>query len=126
MLFRSLDAFHPGWLAAALVIHLAMSLAFGVALGLLLPRFRPIPSTLAWGGLLMPLLWTAVSFGLMGVVNPLLQRRVDWPWFVASQFVFGIVTAIVVERSERVYIPPAGQGPETLSQVAFGSAGGGS
>jgi hypothetical protein len=121
-----LDAFHPGWLAAALAIHVAMSLAFGAILGLMMPRLRPIPSTLAWGGLLMPLLWTAVSFGLMGVVNPLLQSRVDWPWFVASQFVFGIVTAIVVERSERVYIPPAGQGPERLDQVAFGSAGGGS
>jgi hypothetical protein len=121
-----LDAFHPGWLAAALVIHLAMSLAFGATLGLLLPRFRPIPSTLAWGGLLMPLLWTAVSFGLMGVVNPLLQSRVDWPWFVASQFVFGVVTAIVVERSERIYIPPAGQGPNPLGRAAFGSAGGGS
>ena len=116
-----LDAFHPGWLAAALAIHLAMSLAFGVTLGLLLPRFRPIPSTLAWGGLLMPLLWTAVSFGLMGVVNPLLQSRVDWPWFVASQFVFGVVAAIVVLRSELVYIAPAGRGPENVAEFVAGS-----
>ena len=60
----------------------------------------------------MPLLWTAMSYGLMGVVNPVLQERVDWPWFVVSQFVFGIVAAIVVVRSEEVYIPPAGTGPE--------------
>ncbi len=116
-----LDAFHPGWLAIAVAIHVAMSLGFGAVFGLVLPRLRPIPSTLAWGALLMPLLWTAVSFGLMGVVNPLLQARVNWPWFIASQFVFGIATAIVVERSERVYIPPAGQGEKAAGPVGGGS-----
>jgi hypothetical protein len=119
-----LSAFHPDWLAIALTIHVAMSLGFGAILGLLMPRFRPIPSSLAWGGLLIPLLWTSVSFGLMGVVNPLLRGRVSWPWFIASQFVFGVVTAIVVERSERVYIPPAGRGPDSLTAFAVGSAGG--
>ena len=38
----------------------------------------------------MPLLWTAASYSLMGVVNPLLQARVNWPWFIVSQFVFGL------------------------------------
>jgi uncharacterized membrane protein YagU involved in acid resistance len=119
-----LHAFHPGWLAIAVSLHLAISLGFGALFGLLIPRFRSIPSTLAWGGLLMPLLWTSVSFGLMGVVNPLLQERVSWPWFIASQFAFGIATAIVVERSERIYIPPAGQGPDSLGTFAVGSGGG--
>jgi uncharacterized membrane protein YagU involved in acid resistance len=119
-----LHAFHPGWLAIAVSLHLGISLGFGALFGLLIPRFRSIPSTLAWGGLLMPLLWTSVSFGLMGVVNPLLQERVSWPWFIASQFAFGIATAIVVERSERIYIPPAGQGPDSLGTFAVGSGGG--
>ena len=38
-----------GW-PSALAIHAAMSLGFGLIYGLLLPRFRPIPATLAWGG----------------------------------------------------------------------------
>ena len=59
----------------------------------------------------MPLAWTGASYGLMGVVNPLLQRLVDWPWFVVSQFVFGAAAAVVVIRSEQVFIPPAGVGP---------------
>jgi hypothetical protein len=54
----------------------------------------------------------------MGIVNPVLQERVDWPWFVASQFVFGIVAAIVIVRSEEVYIPPAGKGPDRTAFVA--------
>src|SRR5205823_2637941 len=53
----------------------------------------------AWGGLLMPLLWTGASFTLMGVVNPVLQRGVDWPLFIASQFVFGVAAAVMVLRA---------------------------
>ena len=60
--------------------------------------------------MLMPLFWTAMSYALMGVVNPVLQELVDWPWFVVSQFVFGLVAAIVVVRSQQVEIPPAGRG----------------
>jgi hypothetical protein len=114
-----LESFHPGWLAIALTLHLAISLGFGAIFSLLLSRVRPIPSTLAWGGLLMPLLWSSFSFSLMGVVNPLLQKRVNWPWFIASQFVFGVVVAIVVERSEKQFLPPVGSN----SDKADGSAG---
>ncbi len=116
-----LSSFRPEWLAIAAAIHIALSLGIGAIFGMLLPRLRPIPRPLAWGGLLMPLLWTAVSFGLMGVVNPLLQGRVDWPWFVASQFVFGVTAAVIVDRSEKIYIPPAGRGPEPMEEFVVGS-----
>jgi hypothetical protein len=109
-----LEQYHADWLIAALVIHVVLSLSFGLAFALILPRVPTIPGPLAWGGMLLPLLWTAMSYGLMGVVNPVLQERVDWPWFVASQFVFGIVAAIVVVLSEEIYIPPAGKGPQQL------------
>jgi hypothetical protein len=105
-----LEAYHPNWFVAALIVHAIFSLSFGLAFAIVLPRAPKIPGTLAWGGLLMPLLWTALSYGMMGIMNPVLQERVHWPWFVASQFVFGIVAAIVILRSEEVYIPPAGEG----------------
>ena len=50
----------------------------------------------------------------------MLQHQVDWPWFVVSQFIFGIVAAIVVVRSEQVHIPPAGRGPDSLSEFITG------
>jgi len=103
--------FHAGWLGAAVAIHATFSLAFGLAYGLVLPVVGPIPGPFAWGGLLMPLLWTGVSYSLMGVVNPVLQERVNWPWFVVSQFVFGVAAAIIVVRTEEIQIPPAGHGP---------------
>ncbi len=105
-----LEQYHVDWFLTAIAIHMILSLAFGLAFALVLPRLPMIPGPFAWGGLLMPLLWTALSYGMMGVVNPVLQERVDWPWFVASQFVFGIVAAIIVVRSEEVHIPPAGKG----------------
>jgi hypothetical protein len=103
-----LEAFNPTWLAIALALHATLSLGFGLAYPLVLPRLRPIPGPLVWGGLVLPLLWTGSSFGLMGVVNPLLRAKVDWPWFIVSQFVFGVAAAVVVVRSELIAVPPAG------------------
>src|SRR5262249_39997800 len=72
------------------------------------PTLPQIPKPIAWGGLLMPILWTAVSYGLLKVVNPVLDRGVDWPWFIFSQFLFGTVAALVVMRAGR--FPPATAG----------------
>ena len=94
--------------AAGFVVPLALLLA-GVAVPSLILRLTPRP--LAWGGLVMPMLWTGSSYGLMGVVNPVLRDRVDWPWFIFSQFVFGVAAAIVVVRTETIAVPPAGRGP---------------
>jgi hypothetical protein len=32
----------------------------------------------------------------------LLNKHIDWLWFIASQFAFGIVAGLVVMRQERV------------------------
>jgi len=74
----------------------------------------------------LPVLWTGVTYGLMGIVNPVLQDRVDWPWFIVSQFVFGIAAALVVLRSETIHIPPAGHGSEPLGDYVAGTSGGAS
>ena len=102
---------HAGWLAWGLVMHGTLSLGFAVACALLLPKLPSIPGPVAWGGLVLPLLWTGTSYGLMGVVNPVLQQHVDWVWFIVSQFVFGLAAALVVLRSAVIRIPPAGAGP---------------
>jgi hypothetical protein len=105
-----LGRFHAEWFLPALAIHAVLSMSFGVLFALVSGRLPPMPGPVAWGGLVLPLIWTAVSYALMGVVNPVLQERVHWPWFMVSQFVFGVTAAVVVLRSEMIHIPPAGHG----------------
>jgi hypothetical protein len=120
-----LGAFHADLFRAAAAIHAVVSTGFGVLFALVAPRLPPMPAPVAWGGLVLPLLWTGTSYGLMGVVNPALQDRVDWAWFIASQFVFGVAAAVVVLRSEMVHIPPAGRGPDRVADFVAGDGGGG-
>jgi hypothetical protein len=105
-----LGNFHAEWFVVAGAMHAVLSTAFGVLFALVTPRLPPIPAPIAWGGLLLPMVWTGVSYSLMGVVNKTLQDHVSWPWFIVSQFVFGVAAAVVVDRSEKVPVPPAGHG----------------
>jgi len=119
-----LKQFHGDWFVAGTFIHATMCAVSGLIFGFLVPRLPAIPAPLSWGGLLIPMLWTGVGYGLMGVINPPLQQKVEWPWFIVSQFVFGVVAAVVVVRSELIYIPPAGTGPDRLDEVVGGSGEG--
>jgi hypothetical protein len=115
-----LGGFRAEWFVAASAVHAVLSVSFGVLFALVARRLPPIPAPVAWGGLVLPMVWTGVSYGLMGVVNPVLQGRVEWPWFVVAQFVFGLTAAVVVLRSEMIHIPPAGRGPDRAADFVAG------
>jgi hypothetical protein len=119
-----LGRFHAEWFLAACGLHAVLSIGFGVLFALVTPRLPRIPGPIAWGGLVLPLVWTGTAHGLMGVVNPVLQDRVDWAWFIVSQFVFGVTAAVVVLRSEMIPVPPAGLGPDRVADFVGGEGGG--
>src|SRR5262245_52138454 len=106
-----LEEFRPTLFALAVVIHVVMSVVIGLVYGVLLPT---IPGAAHWqiviGGVVLPLIWTGFSYGFMGVANPPMERNVDWVSFAAAQLVIGLASAIVVVRSEKVAVPPAGTG----------------
>jgi len=89
-------------LILATFIHVVSSLAVGLFFGILLPTLPRGP--VLWGGVISPLLWTGGIHALMGVLNPIMDREVDWKWFLVSQFAYGLTAGIVVVRSEKVYV----------------------
>jgi hypothetical protein len=97
-----LRGFHFWPLAMAIFIHAIISMGLGLIYGVMLPTLPGSP--VIWGGIVLPLLWTGASYGFMGVINPVLQNYVEWPYFILSQFIYGIVAAIVVARSEKVIV----------------------
>ena len=98
----SLNAFHIGSFLLAVVLHLVTSLLVGLLYGAMLPMFPRRPILL--GGVIGPVMWTGLLHSILGLINPLLDDRIDWRWFIASQFAFGIVAGLVVIRQERVRI----------------------
>jgi len=96
----SLNAFHLDSFAIAVVIHLLTSVLVGLLYGAMLPMFPRRPIFL--GGVVGPVLWTGLIFSVLELVNPLLNKHIDWVWFVASQVAFGVVAGLVVERQQRV------------------------
>ncbi len=95
-----LARFSPGGLILASVAHLSLSVLVGILYAALLPMFSRRPILAA--GLVIPMLMSAITWALLRVVNPLLNQRIEWTWFIASQVAFGVVTGWVVSRSERI------------------------
>ncbi|MFI4876846.1 MAG: hypothetical protein ACIALR_15955 [Blastopirellula sp. JB062] len=95
-----LSQFSLAALVVGVVLHTVTSLLVGLFFGVLLPTLPSSP--VFWGGIVGPLLWSAGIYGFMGVLNPVMSQFVSWPWFIASQFAFGIVMGSVVVRSEKI------------------------
>jgi len=93
-------AFHLRPLLIATTIHLITSLLVGLLYGAMLPMLPRRPILL--GGFVAPIAWTGLLHSVLGVVNPVMNQRIDWLWFVLSQIGFGIVAGLVVSRQERV------------------------
>src|SRR5262249_19885185 len=110
---EQLEQFHFGALILGIIIHATFSIGFVLLFGVVSPTLPPLPAdpVIAGGGL-MPLFCTGRCYGFIGIINPLLQEHVNWLWFIVSQVVYGLAMSVVVIRSEKVAVPPAGPGPE--------------
>ena len=102
-----ISVFHWNALIVATIIHLVGSSLVGLLYGAALPMFPRRPILL--GGVIAPILWTGLIHSILEALDPVLNHRIDWLWFVISQIGFGIVAGIVVSRQERVrtwqYLP---------------------
>ena len=94
------NSFHTGLFFLAVLLHLVTSVLVGLLYGAMLPMFARRPILL--GGLIAPVLWSGLLYVILGLLNPVLGRYIDWFWFIASQVAFGIVAGIVVMRQSQV------------------------
>src|SRR6266403_4446253 len=95
-----LNSFHASSFAVALLLHVVGSTLVGLLYGAMLPMFARHPIVL--GGLIAPALWSGLLYSILGILNPILEKHIDWWWFAASQAAFGIVAGIVVMRQSPV------------------------
>jgi hypothetical protein len=107
---EQLAAFNLTVLLIAIPIHLITSLLVGLLYGAMLPMLPRRPILL--GGFIAPLMWSGLIWGILDVVNPVLNQRIHWTWFVISQMGFGIVAGFVVSRTQK--IPTAQRMPFAL------------
>jgi hypothetical protein len=97
---EELARFNAGGLILASVAHLSLSILVGVLYAALLPIFSRRPVLTAW--VFIPVLMSGITWALLEAVNPLLNERIEWIWFIASQVAFGVLAGWVVSRSEPI------------------------
>jgi hypothetical protein len=97
----TLREFNAGGLIVAVLSHGSLSILVGLLYTVLLPM---LPARYEWlfGGIITPLIWTALLYPAFDLINPALARRVDWIWFLICQISFGVVGGFVVYKSQKV------------------------
>jgi len=93
-------AFHWQGLLVASIIHSVTCVLVGLLYGAMLPMLPRHPVVL--GGVLAPVLWTGILHAFMGVINPALDARIQWGWFLISQVIYGVVAGFVVKRQTKI------------------------
>ena len=104
----TLSSFIPQAFLIALIIHASASLLVGLLYGVMLPMFPRYPAL--WAAIVAPLLWTGLLWASLSVINPVLEARIEWGWFILCQIAFGAVAGFVVNLTEQVH---------TLQHVPF-------
>ncbi|HEV7395759.1 MAG TPA: hypothetical protein VGN86_04545 [Pyrinomonadaceae bacterium] len=96
-----LNAFHFSGFVVALISHGVISLLVGLLYAAILPMM-PSRFTAFWGSFLAPVLWTALVASTLKLINPTLNAKIHWGWFIASQVGFGLIAGYVVAHSKTV------------------------
>ena len=97
---EQLRSFSGVGLIAGTLIHGTISIFVGLLYAVTLPMF---PRGASWrSGLVTPLLWSGLVASTLGWINPTLNHRIDWTWFVGSQIAFGLAASQVIARTSKI------------------------
>jgi hypothetical protein len=98
---QTLNQFNALSFIVAVLSHGLLSIGVGMLYTVILPML-PARFEWFWGGIMIPIIWTALLFPMFDIVNPALAARVDWIWFIICQVSFGVVGGYVVYKSAKV------------------------
>ncbi len=98
---EQLRAFNGAAFLAALIGHVILSCLVGIVYAVMLPMFPKYAPF--WAGILMPLFWSGLVATTLNILNPALNGRISWPWFVVCQLAFGLVGGYVIARSTSIH-----------------------
>jgi hypothetical protein len=97
---EQLRHFSEAGLIAGTFIHGTLSILVGLLYAISLPMF---PRGASWrSGLVTPVLWSGVVAATLDLINPTLNGRINWVWFVGSQIAFGLAASRVVSRTAKI------------------------
>lgn len=96
-----LKSFQVSGFIVALLSHAFISLFVGLLFAVILPMM-PSRFTAFWGSFLAPVLWTALIASTLKLINPALNSKIAWGWFIASQIAYGLITGYIVSHSKWV------------------------
>lgn len=95
-----LREFSAAGIIAGSVIHVLISLFVGLLYAISLPMF---PRGAKWrSGLVTPILWSGLVAATLSVINPTLNARIEWTWFIGSQIAFGVAAGWVIARGQKM------------------------
>jgi hypothetical protein len=97
---EQLRAFDGLAFVAATVGHIGISILMGIVYAVMLPMFPKYAPF--WAGILMPLFWSGVIASALNIIDPPMNGRINWPWFVVCQLAFGLVGGYVIARSTSI------------------------
>ena len=79
---EQLRAFNSVAFVAALIGHVILSCLVGIVYAVMLPMFPKYAPF--WAGILMPIFWSGLVATALNILNPALNDRISWPWFVVA------------------------------------------
>ena len=97
---EELRHFNATALGLGVLIHGLTSLLVGVVYAVMLPMFPK--NAFWWAGIISPILWSGLIASTLELVNPALNARIDWRWFVGSQLAFGLTAGYVIARAQSI------------------------
>jgi len=56
------------------------------------------------GGLIAPIMWSGLLYTTLDIINPVMNHRINWLWFVLSQVGFGVVAGLWCRASTNPHV----------------------